>query len=212
MELILAPESWPFSVAVLLLIAIIVIEGMGLLVGLSVSGWFDSLLPEDLGDGLGGVADSWLGWLHVGKVPMLVLLVLLLTVFAIIGYTVNAVTHGLLGFYPPVLLSGVLALLGALPVVRVFGALIARLIPRDETSAVLLESLVGRIAVVINGTARINYPAEAKVKNEQGQIFYVRVEPDVPDVQFGAGEAVLLVRQISGSRFMAIANPRPDLL
>ncbi len=212
MELILAPESWPFSAAVMLLIAITTIEGMGLLFGLSVSGWFDNLLPEHPGDGLDGIADSWLGWLHVGKVPVLVLLVLLLTVFAIIGYTLNAVTHGLLGFYPPVLLSGVLALLGALPTVRVFGSLIARLIPRDETSAVLLESLVGRIAVVINGTARINYPAEAKVKNEQGQTFYVRVEPDAPDVQFGAGEAVLLVRQISGSRFMAIANPRPDLL
>lgn len=212
MELILAPESWLFSVAVLLLIAITVIEGMGLLFGLSVSGWFDSLLPESLGDGLGGVADSWLGWLHVGKVPMLVLLVLFLTAFAIVGYTVNAVTHGLFGFYPPVALSGSLALFGALPVVRVSGELISRVIPRDETSAVLLESLVGRIAFVINGTARANYPAEAKVKSEQGQTFYVRVEPDLPDVQFGAGDAVLLVRQISGSRFMAIANPRPDLL
>ena len=212
MELILAPESWPFSVAVMLLVAITVIEGMGLLFGLSVSGWFDNLLPETLGDGMGGVADSWLGWLHLGKVPVLVLLVLLLMAFSIIGYTVNAVTHALLGFYPPALLSGIVALLGALPVVRIFGGFLARVIPRDETSAVLLEILVGRIAVIINGTARSNYPAEAKVKNEQGQTFYVRVEPDAPDVQFGAGEAVLLVRQISGSRFMAIANPRPDLL
>jgi hypothetical protein len=211
MELFLAPESWPFTVAVMLLIAITVIEGMGLLVGVSFSGWLDHLLP-DASHGLEGIADSWLGWLHIGKVPMLVLLVVLLTAFALIGYTVNALAHGMLGFYPPAALSALVAFLGALPVVRVSGATIARLIPRDETSAVLLESLVGRVAVVVSGTARADYPAEARVKNEHGQTLYVRVEPDHPTAQFGPGESVLLVKQISGSRFHAIANPRPDLL
>jgi hypothetical protein len=109
-------------------------------------------------------------------------------------------------------LSVPLALAGAIPVVRVSGAVIARYIPKDETSAVSLESLVGHVAVVVNGTARANYPAEAKIRNEQGQTFYVRVEPEGAGVRFKAGDSVLLVKQISGSRFLAIANPRPDFL
>lgn len=211
MDLFLAPESWPFTVAVMLVVAIAAIEGMALLVGASFSGWLDHLAP-DAAHGLEGVSDSWLGWLHVGKVPMLVLLVVLLTAFAMIGYTVNAVAHGALGFYPPPLLSAVVAFFGALPVVRASGAAIARILPRDETFAVSLDSLVGRVAVVVNGTARTNYPAEARVKNEHGQTLYVRVEPDRDEIQFGPGESVLLVKQISGSRFLAIANPRPDIL
>lgn len=211
MSVFLAPESWPFTVAVMLLVAIAVVEGAALVIGVSFSGWFDHLLP-DAAHGIEGAADSWLGWLHVGKVPILVLLAVLLTAFAIIGFTLVSLVHGMLGVYPPALLSAPVAFLGALPVVRVSGAAIARIIPRDETSAVRLETLVGRVAVVVNGTARANYPAEARVKNEHGQTHYVRVEPDGPDMQFGPGESVLLVKQISGSRFLAIANPRPDIL
>ncbi|HRD65074.1 MAG TPA: YqiJ family protein [Candidatus Competibacter sp.] len=211
MDLFLAPESWPFTVAVLLVMAIAVVEGLALLVGVSLSGWFDHFVP-DAAHGIEGVSDSWLGWLHVGKVPILVLLVILLTAFAIIGYVLNALAHGAFGFYPPVPVSAVAAFLGALPVVRMSGAAIARLIPRDETTAVGFESLVGRVAVVVNGTARAHYPAEARVKNHHGQTLYVRVEPDGENLQFGAGESVLLVRQIAGSRFLAIPNPRPDLL
>jgi hypothetical protein len=211
MDIFLAPESWPFTVAVMLLVAIAIVEGMALLVGISFSGWLDHLLPDGA-HGLEGVSDTWLGWLHIGKVPMLVLLVVLLTAFSMIGYTVNALAHTMLGAYPPALVSAAVAFVAALPVVRASGAAIAHIVPRDETSAVLLESLVGRVAVIINGTARANYPAEARVKNEHGQTHYVRVEPDGQDMQLGPGESVLLVRQISGSRFLAIANPRPDIL
>ncbi|MEI2743803.1 MAG: OB-fold-containig protein [Candidatus Competibacter sp.] len=211
MELFFAPESWLFTVAVLLLLAIAILEGLALLIGLSLSGLLDHLLP-DAAHGIEGVSDSWLGWLHIGKVPILVLLVILLTAFAVIGYTINSVIHGGFGFYPPAPVSAVAAFLGALPVVRMSGAAIARLIPRDETTAVSFDSLVGRMAVVVSGTARAGYPAEARVKNLHGQTLYVRVEPEGSDLAFGAGESVLLIRQIAGSRFLAISNPRPDIL
>ena len=211
MDLFLAPESWPFTVAALLLVAIAVVEGLALLVGMSLSGWLDHFVP-DAAHGVEGAADSWLGWLHIGKVPILVLLVILLTAFAILGYVLNALVHETLGFYPPAPVSAVAAFLGALPVVRMSGEAIARLIPRDETTAVSFESLVGRVAVVVSGTARCGYPAEARVKNEHGQTLYVRVEPDGENLQLGPGESVLLIKQIVGSRFLAIVNPRPDIL
>jgi len=207
MEPFLAPESWPFTVALMLLVAIAAIEGIALLIGVSFWGWLDHFAP-----GIEAGPDSWLGWLHLGKVPMLVLLVVLLTAFALIGYTVNGLSHNVVGFYPPTALSSIVAFLGALPVVRVAGAAIARIIPRDETFAVPLDSLVGRVAMVVNGTARFNYPAEARVTNEHGRTLYVHVEPDSEGTQFAAGDSVLLVKQISGSRFFAISNPRPDIL
>lgn len=211
LDLFLAPESWPFAVAVVLLLAIAVIEGAGLMLGMSVSGWLDQLLPDDPmpADGL---AETWLGWLHLGQVPTLVLLTLLLTGFAVIGLAFNELVHGLLGVYPTLLIGAPVAFFGALPVVRLGAGGIARIMPKDETSAVPLVSLVGHIAVVVNGTARVGYPAQARTRNESGQTFYVHVEPDRDDVELKTGDAVLLVSQISGARFHAILNPRPDLL
>ena len=71
-----APETWPFGVAFALIVGIALVEGLGMLISLSPSNWLDDLLPDVHGDsGL----DRVLGWLHLGKVPSLVLLVLFLT-------------------------------------------------------------------------------------------------------------------------------------
>ncbi|GHU33680.1 membrane protein [Betaproteobacteria bacterium] len=213
MDLFLAPESWPFLWSVILLLAIAVVEGLALLLGFTVFGGFDDFSPDvSSGDGLGHIFDAWLGWLHIGKVPILVVITLLLTAFSIAGFVLNGVAYAVLGVYPPVWVSVVVAFLCALPVVRALAATLARLIPKDETSAEPLENLVGRVGVIVNGTARVNYPAQARVKNDHGQTLYVHVEPDGEDLQFVVGDSVLLVKQISGVRFLAIANPRPELL
>ena len=211
MSVFLAPESWPFVVAAILLVAITIIEGLTLLVGFSASHWFDSLIP-DSAEGVDGVGDSVLGWLHVGKVPVLILLVIFLAGFAIAGFALNLGAQWIAGAHMPVVISAPLALLAALPVVRGVGAIAARVIPKDETYAVSLDSLVGRVGAIVSGTARHGFPAQAKVTNEHGQALYVMVEPDDPEAVFPARESVLLVRRISGIRFLAIRNPRPDLL
>jgi hypothetical protein len=208
MELILAPESAPFTVAIIFVVLLGLIEATTLLIGTSLSGLFDHLaaLHFDV------QADSGLGWLHLGKVPALVLLVLFLTAFAMVGFTCNSVAHHVLGSYPAPILSSTIAFLSALLVVRVCGAALARIIPGDESSAVTLDTLVGHVAVIINGTARKNYPAQARVTTEKGQTFYIRVEPESETEQFVRNDSVLLVKQISGTRFLVCANPRPELL
>src|SRR3954462_14705218 len=102
MSLFIGPEAWPFTVAVMLVLAFAVIEGVALLVGTSVSGWLDHFAHDVTPD---GATDSWLAWLHLGKVPTMVILVTLLTAFALAGYIVNALVHGILGVYPPPLVS-----------------------------------------------------------------------------------------------------------
>lgn len=211
MSVFLAPESAPYLIATLVMLMIAMIEGVALLVGMSASHWLDSLLPDDA-DGVEGVADSFLGWLHVGRVPVLVLIVIFLAAFAVVGFMVNIVVHGLIGHYIPALLGAPLALVAALPVVRFTGRVLAKALPKDQSSAVSMDSLVGRIATIVGGTARIGHAAQARVTTEFGQVLYVMVEPDSADTTFGANEPVLLVKRVGGSRFQGIRNPKPDLL
>jgi hypothetical protein len=212
MNTVLAPESSPFLVASLVLLAIAAVEGLGLLIGASASQWLDHWVQGDHDGPSDGLAASWLGWLHVGKVPLLALIVVLLAAFALIGFAVNIVVHGLFGHYVPPLFAAPLALVAALPVVRVTGGVLGRIMPKEETSAVSIDSLVGRIATVVSGTARQGYPAQARVTSEHGQTLYVMVEPDNAQASFASGEPVLLVKRLSGTRFQGIRNPKPDLL
>lgn len=208
-DLFRLPEAWPYLLSGLLLVALSLIELAAQLIGMGGAAALDAWA---LGDHGLDVADSWLGWLHVGKVPILILLIVFLTLFSLVGVVLLISAKALFGLLPPTWLSGGLATLVAVPGVRVTGGVLGRLIPRDETSAVSLDSLVGQVAIVISGTARVNYPAQARVRNPAGQQFYVHVEPDDPAQTLATGDAVLLVRQLSGARFQAIANPRPDLL
>ena len=103
-----------------LIVGIALVEGLGMLISLSPSNWLDDLLPDVHGDsGL----DRVLGWLHLGKVPSLVLLVLFLTGYAVFGYSLQKVAHGLLGFYLPVWIAGLVAVAPGMATVRSLGAM-----------------------------------------------------------------------------------------
>jgi len=206
-----AAETWPFTVATFLVLLVAIIEGAAMLIGASLSEWLQHALPDPW-DAAHGPFDDLLGWLHVGRVPVLVLLVLFLAGFALAGFALNIVVHRIAGIWVPPLISAPLALCAALPAVRVLGAGLARLIPSDQTYAVSFDSLIGRVATVVNGTARRGYPAQARVENEHGQNIYVMVEPDADGLAFKRGERVLLKARISGSRFAGEINPWPDLI
>jgi hypothetical protein len=204
MNLFLLPASLPFVAALGLLLLLGVIEGLSLLFGASAWHWLDGMIEHEPPDG-------FLGWLHVGRAPLLVLLALLLTAFALGGFALNFVALALLGVPLPRLLSVPVALLVSLPVVRALGAQLARWMPREETYAVTFDSLVGRVARML-GHARPAYPAQAKVADGNGHTLYLMIEPDETVDELPVDTDVLLVRQIRGSRFAAIPNPRPDLL
>jgi hypothetical protein len=206
-----AAETWPFTVATFLVLFVAIVEGIAMVVGANLSEWLQHAWPDPW-DGIHGPFDNLLGWLHVGRVPALVLLVLFLAGFAITGFAMNIVAQRLLGIWVPALISAPLAFFAALPIVRILGAGLARLIPHDESYAVSFDSLIGRIATIVSGTARVGYPAQAKVLNEHGQNIYVMVEPDMDGVAFQSGERILLKKQIAGSRFAGEINPWPDLI
>jgi len=87
---------------------------------------------------------------------------------------------------------------------------VARIMPRDETSAVSRDSLVGRVAVIVTGEAAHNSAAQARVRDEHGQVHYVMVEPDNAADTFKQGSSVLLVRH-AGAKYFAIHNTSASL-
>src|SRR5215813_8899398 len=131
MDALFAPEVWSFVVAALVMGSIAVIEGAALLIGFSAAHWLDSLLPA--GHDLAGGIDGWLGWLHLGKVPVLVLLVVFLAGFALCGLTLNMGAHGITGAFVPVPVAVLVALPLSILGVRALGGRLAHIIPQDES-------------------------------------------------------------------------------
>lgn len=209
MSLFFDPSTWLFTAAIGLVLSLAVIEALGLLLGHGgPSGWAEHWLPEPHG----ADADGLLGWLHLGKVPLTILLILFLSAFGLAGFAAQMLARQLFGQFLPLPLAALGALFLAVPAVRVLGGALGRILPRDETFAVSLDDLAGRIATVVTGTARQGRPAQARVRDALGRSHYVMVEPDHAGAEFPSGTEVLLVRRIGGSRFLAIANPRPGLL
>ena len=222
MAALLWPENVVFATALALMLGIGVLEGAMTLVGMGMSGVIDNLLPEipdadvpaDFGmDTQGGfdggvhaphALSQFLGWLMIGRVPALAMLVVFLTVFGLAGLIVQSMIAIVLGGPVTAWIAAPAVAAGALPVTRLVGLGLSKVMPRDETSAVSRSSFVGRVAVVTLGTARRGEPTQARLVDQHGQSHYVMVEPDLDDEQFATGDEVLLVRQ-AGARFRVIA-------
>lgn len=201
-----APETWPFGAALAVMVGLSIVEGAGLILAHSPSHILESLMP-DVPDGVEGP----LGWLHVGKVPLLVLLILFLAGFTVSGYVIQSVSHGLAGSLLPAWLACIPAFLAGISTVNGVGGLLAKIVPGDETSAVSEQTLIGRAGVIVGGHARDGMAAEAKVRDANGRAHYVMVEPDIADQTLDEGTAIVLVRK-AGARFKCIRNPHPELL
>ncbi len=215
MAFLAADGNLPFTVALVVMFAIAVIEGAATLLGAGLSGLVDTLLPGDADVGApdldhGGALSRVLGWLHVGRVPALMWLVIFLTVFGLVGLGLQSAAQKVLGALLPASVAWLPALLLALPVVRLAGGAVARITPGDETDAVTEESFIGRVAVITLGQARAGSPAQARLRDRHGQTHYVMVEPEGEGLVFTSGMDVLLVRR-AGAVFQAIPYPNPLL-
>jgi hypothetical protein len=216
-EFVTATENLPFSVSLAVMLALAMLEGVGMLVGAGLFSFIDNLLPDididaDLPDVESpGVVSQVLGWFLIGKVPFVVVFIVLLTTFGIAGYIVQSSVQSLTGSLIPALLASPMAMLMALPATRLSVAGIARIMPRDETEAVSSDSFVGRVAVITTGNARAGYAAQARLRDEHGQTHYVMVEPDSAKEQLPQGSEVLLIKK-QGVHFTAIINPNPVLV
>lgn len=223
----------PFTIALGLLLAILVLEIIGALLGApwsSASGDADADIDLDVDadidldadleidtdidtdldmdadadgamDGVGALTGA-LSWLGLGRVPFLVLLAGFLASFGAAGTILQQVANGIAGPLPS-WLAAIIALPPALFGTRWFTIGVARILPKEETAAVSLDTLVGTVARITLGTARHDLPAEARARDRLGHIHYVRVRPEDPTATYPKGSRVVLVAR-EGALFTAV--------
>jgi len=221
-----SPAAVPFSAALLLMAMLVAAEVLGALIGVMPSAAVDSALPDfdfnadidldleasaggpldadapQLGDTPGGLS-RFLGWLSVGKVPVLVLMMAFLAAFGVLGLAIQSMAASITGFALPFFISVPAAMIGALYPTRWLGRGIAAIFPKEHTEAASAKSFIGRTAVITVGIAKRGLPAEAKLTDQFGQAHYIRVEPDSDNEAFAHGTNVLVISR-SGATYRVI--------
>lgn len=201
-DLLIHPSNIVFSVSLLLCLCIGVLELILLMFGGS-SSFIDQFLPDSLTDvdhadvsmdHADNLFTQFLEWLYLGKVPLLVWLIIFLTVYSLTGLIIQDVFFNFTEHYLSAWIIVPACLFLCMPLVRVAAKLISKIIPKDETTAIHSEDLIGRTAKIILGEAKPNSPAQAKVKDQFGQMHYVLVEPEL-DVVFTQGQDVILTQR-----------------
>ena len=217
LDFILSSQNMPFAIALTLMLAIAMMEGVATLIGAGLSDLLDSLLPDvdfdvDLDSDMQapGPLTKLLSWLRVGQVPVLMLVIVFLTAFGLIGLFCQSMSLRILGHLQPAILVSVPALFVAFPVVSVCGGILGRVIPQDESESVSEDSFVGRVAVTTLGRAERGKPAQARLSDQHGQAHYIMVEPDGDHTRFEQGTTILIVSH-EGAVFKAIENPSAAL-
>jgi membrane protein implicated in regulation of membrane protease activity len=204
MGFLLAEANLPFTAALALMLLIGASRPSGLAAG----------TPRGRTRELEADADSGpaalLDWLNAGGLPLLMLIVVFLFSFGLPGLILQRVWQAANGELLPIQVAAPVALAAALPVTRRLGRLLARVLPHGETTAVPRDSYVGRVAVVVTGTARAGHAAQARLRDEHGQRHYLMIEPAAPDEELAEGETALIVRR-DGATFYAVRNDEPAL-
>lgn len=160
----------------------------------------DAQIADPTSAGLGGALTTLLG---LGKVPFFVWLMTFLALFGLIGMGVQEFAGEMTGSPLYTWLAALIAGGASLPVTATLVRPIGKIMPQDETSAVRLDSLVGKRGTVTDGKAAKGSPARTKVRDRFGMAHYVMVEPHEDASVIPAGDQVLLVRR-EGQTFFGV--------
>lgn len=185
-----ATENIVFVSAIVLMLLIGAVQAIG------VAGDFDLDINSD--------ADL-LGWLGFGRLPLLMLLAIFLALFGMIGMIGQHLALDFTGALISPLIAAPAAAVASIPTTSLAARLLGPLLPRDQSSAVPLDALVGSFARIVTGVAQTGSPARARVEDIYGQAHYVMVEPDNEGQTLEEGETILLVRR-EGHVFRAISH------
>lgn len=200
MEMLFQAHMFPFTVALLIVLGIGLLEILGL--GLTT---IDLHLPDH--DLSGATPDhdwDFLSWLGVGKVPLMVVLICALTIFGLSGLVIQNGSNAFLGGerHLPVWMAVLCALGATIVLLPITASVLARVMPRDETTAISLDELVWSRASVVQGNARRDLPARARVRDRYGDVHHVSVIPELESDVIPEGEEVRLLRR-EGDLFVA---------
>lgn len=211
-EMFLNPSNLTFSISLVLMLFIGLVEILLLASGLSGQGFLEQFLPNQLieptpdlsVDGEPNLFIQFLEWLYIGRIPVLIWLIILLTTYSLLGFILQTIILYLFNTFWPIWIISPVVLVLSMPLVRIISAFMTRIIPKDETTAIHSDDFIGLTAEIILGEARHNYPAQAKLKDRYGQTHYILVEPESQTI-FKTGQQVILTqRTVKGFQAISI--------
>ena len=202
-DILLAPDVRPFAISAAIMVALGGIELLTMIVGFSISELIgkDFALETESHSAIGGL----FLWINAGRLPLLILMILALGVFAIAGFLLQAVAHSV-GTAVPVALAALAAFAISLPAIRVTSRGIARIIPRDETYVVDEADFIGHVAEVSIGPLDQGLPGKVRLKDVFGNWHSVAARASPESTPHPVGASVLLVDR-DARCFIAISAP-----
>ena len=202
-DILLAPDVRPFAISAAIMVTLGGIELLTMIVGFSISELIgkDFALETESHSAIGGL----FLWINAGRLPLLILLILALGVFAIAGFLLQAVAHSV-GTAVPVTLAAIAAIAVSLPAIRVTSRSIARIIPRDETYVVDEADFVGHVGEVSIGPLDQGLPGKVRLKDVFGNWHSVAARASPESTPLPVGASVLLVDR-DARCFIAISAP-----
>jgi hypothetical protein len=202
-DILLAPDVRPFAISAAIMVTLGGIELLTMIVGFSISELIgkDFALEAESHSAIGGL----FLWINAGRLPLLILMILALGVFAIAGFLLQAIAHSV-GTAVPVALAALAAAAISLPAIRVTSRGIARIIPRDETYAVEESDFVGHVAELSIGPLDQGLPGRVRLKDVFGNWHSVAARASPESTPLPVGASVLLVDR-DARCFIAISAP-----
>ena len=170
----------PFHLSVVALIVLSMAETIGIYIGISPSTIIQKVSP------------NWLVYsplLNV-KFSKVLILVFLLINFSFAGYFLQlaffAKQHSFVSPFYLILPALIIAIFFTVFMIHCLDQVIKPQIEHHNTS------LLGRLATISSGNARPGFSAQARIRDEFGQIHYVQVEPEFGELEFRS--QVILIR------------------
>ena len=143
---------------------------------------------------------SWLAFIGIGKAPLMVVILIVLMTTGLLGWFLNGLALGLLGFFPGLLLLATLLVslvAGSLVTSRVT-RFIGRALPPVSTTATRAQALVGRLGTVISPFVDGRY-GMVHLRDDGGTL--ISLFAITEDEQFIArGESVILLSYDAAQR------------
>ena len=199
---LLADMNLLYTLAISIVLLFLFLELLGLIVGISLLELLDNISPIDANSSLpitdGGVSNL-LDWLCLTKLPMLVWLIIALTHFEIIGYSINYAVLTSLEWQPQLIFILPTTVFFTLIMTHFVGSALAQIIPNNETTAVSTSTFIGKAAKITIGTASSGNPAEALLIDDFNQKHYIMVEPEFEKEYLPKGTEVVIVEKLNGT-------------
>lgn len=173
-------DLMPFHLSVLMLFLLSMAETVGYYVGMRPSTFFKKFSPTWL-------IDSPILQVKFSKV---LVVVFLLINFSFAGYFLQLIIFShqqhFFAWYYVILPASIMAVFFTIFMIHCLDQVIK---PQFRS---IQSNLLGRLATISSGSARPGFSAQARVRDEFGQLHYVQVEPEFGELEFQS--QILLIR------------------